>query len=79
MWKIFLEYSDKSKCTLTGKHKEIPLELAKKYYNEYGVRAEKAIYQQYPKKDNGPMELLDKINELEGGVKAIGQSITNII
>ena len=66
MWKIFFEYSDKSKCTLSGKHKEIPLELAKEYYNKYGVRAETAVYQQYPKKDNEPMELLDKIKELEG-------------
>ena len=65
MWKIFFEYSDKSKCTLTGKHKEIPLELARKYYNQYGIRAEKAIYQQYPKKDNEPIDLLDKIEELE--------------
>lgn len=66
MWKIFFEYSDKSKCTLTGKHKEIPLELARKYYNECGVSAEKAVYQQYPKKNNEPMDLLDKIEELEG-------------
>ena len=65
MWKIFIEYPDKSKCTLTGKHKEIPLRLAKEYYNLYGVRAEKAIYQQYPKKDNEPMDLFDKIEELE--------------
>ncbi len=66
MWKIFIEYQDKSKCTLTGKHKEIPLRLTKEYYNLYGVaRAEKAIYQQYPKKDNKPMDFLDKIEELE--------------
>ena len=24
MWKIFIEYDDKSKLTLTGKHKDIP-------------------------------------------------------
>lgn len=33
MWKIRIIYSDKSKCTLTGKHRDIPLELAKHYYN----------------------------------------------
>lgn len=31
MWKIFIEYDDKSKITLTGKHKDIPLRLALKY------------------------------------------------
>ena len=35
MWKIFIEYDDKSKLTLTGKHKDIPVELASKYYIEY--------------------------------------------
>ena len=35
MWKIFITYEDKSKVTLTGKHKDIPLRLAKKYYPEY--------------------------------------------
>lgn len=32
MWKIFIEYDDKSKLTITGKHKDIPVELANKYY-----------------------------------------------
>ena len=31
MWKIFIEYDDKSKITLTGKHKDIPLRLALEY------------------------------------------------
>lgn len=30
MWKIFIEYDDKSKLTITGKHKDIPVELANK-------------------------------------------------
>lgn len=38
MWKIFIEYDDKSKLTLTGKHKDIPVELANKYYIGYVVR-----------------------------------------
>lgn len=50
MWKIFFEYTDGSKCTVTGKHKDIPLRLAVKYHNEYGVHAKKAVYQKYPKK-----------------------------
>ena len=33
MWKIKITYSDKSKCTLTGKSKDISLELAVKYFN----------------------------------------------
>lgn len=43
MWKIFFEYSDKSKCTLTGKHKDIPLNLAIKYHNQYGIHTVKSI------------------------------------
>ena len=53
MWKIFFEYSDGSKCTLTGKHKDIPLRLAIKYQSEYGVHACKSTYQQYPKSQIG--------------------------
>lgn len=66
MWKIFIEYSDKSKTTLTGQHKDIPLELAVNYYNMYvsGHRC-KATYQQYPKKNHKAMDLFEKIEELE--------------
>ena len=68
MWKIFIEYYDKSKLTLTGKHKDIPVELASKYYIEY-VKSSvcNAIYQQYPKKDHEPMPLATKIMELQKG------------
>lgn len=65
MWKIFFEYSDKSKCTLTGKHKDIPLRLAVQYHNQYGIHACKSIYQQYPKKAYKPMVLLEKIEQLQ--------------
>lgn len=66
MWKIFIEYDDKSKITLTGKHKDIPLDLAIKYHQLYisGNRC-KAVYQRYPKKNYEPMSLFDKIDELE--------------
>ncbi len=65
MWKIFVEYSDKSRLTLTGKHKVIPLRLAVKYFNDYVLgHICKAIYQQYPKKDNEPIDLYEKIEEL---------------
>lgn len=64
MWKIFFEYSDGSKCTLTGKHKDIPLRLAIKYQSEYGVHACKSTYQQYPKKNHEPMDLSEKIGNL---------------
>jgi len=65
MWKIFFEYSDKSKCTLTGKHKDIPLDLAIKYYKEYGIHSDKSTYQQYPKKNHEPINLVDKIEQLK--------------
>ena len=67
MWKIFITYDDKSKVTLTGKHKDISLRLARKYYMLYvnGKRAN-AVYQQYPKKDYESMDLMEKIELLEG-------------
>lgn len=66
MWKIKITYDDKSKLTLTGKHKDIPYRLAVKYFHDYvnGRRCE-AIYQQYPKKKYLEMNLFDKINEME--------------
>ena len=66
MWKIKITYDDKSKLTLTGKHKDIPYRLAIKYFMEYvNGRQCEAIYQQYPKKDHPEMDLFDKIDELE--------------
>ena len=65
MWKIFFEYSDKSKCILTGKQKDIPLRLAVKYHNQYGVHASKATYQQYPQKDHEAISLYEKIERLK--------------
>lgn len=66
MWKIIVEYTDKSKLTLTGKHGDIPLRLAEHYHKQYvsGHRC-KAMYQQYPKKLHVCKSLLDKIEELE--------------
>lgn len=65
MWKIKIEYDDKSKVTLTGKHKDIPLRLAMKYYKEYipGRRC-RAVYQRYPKKNYPEVDLINKIIEL---------------
>lgn len=66
MWKIKITYDDKSKATLTGKHKDIPYRLAVKYFMEYvNGRQCEAIYQQYPKNDHPEMSLSDKIEELE--------------
>lgn len=66
MWKIVVEYDDKSKLTLTGKQKDITLRLAELYHKQYvSGHCCKAIYQQYPKKQHACMSLLDKIEELE--------------
>lgn len=65
MWKIKIVYSDKSKITLTGKHRDIPLELALHYHNLYVAnRCCENTYQQYPKKDYQSMNLAQKIEEL---------------
>lgn len=63
MWRIFFEYSDGSKCAITGKEKEISLGLATTYLKQYAI-AEKAVYQQYPKKENAPIHLIEKYEEL---------------
>ncbi|MDF2885827.1 MAG: hypothetical protein K0R23_212 [Lacrimispora sp.] len=66
MWKIKIVYSDKSKLTITGKHRDVPLELARHYYNQYVTgKQNKATYQQYPKKDYQELDLTKKIEELE--------------
>mgnify|MGYP003102591758 FL=1 len=67
MWKIFIEYDDKSKITLTGKHKDIPLRLAMEYNRSYANSSScvSAVYQRYPKKNYPEMDLMDKIEELE--------------
>ena len=56
MWKIFLEYSDKSKTTIAGKTKEITDKQIEKYYTGYAITAVKAVYQEYPKKDHKPLD-----------------------
>lgn len=66
MWKIWVEYDDKSKLTLTGKHPDIPLHLALQYQELYVAGKEcHATYQQYPKKAHNLMPLQEKIQELE--------------
>ena len=66
MWKIRITYDDKSKLTLTGKHKDIPYRLAVKYFMEYvNGRPCEAIYQQYPKNKYPEMDLFDKIDQME--------------
>ena len=64
MWKIFVEYPDNSKLTLTGKEKDIPFRLAVMYYNQYCLHAASAIYQQYPKKDHEAVSLAEKVLQL---------------
>lgn len=69
MWKIFFEYEDGDKITLTGKAKDIPLWLAEKYQKRYGIHSTKATYQQYPKKCHESMTLLEKIEKLQSEVE----------
>lgn len=67
MWIIRIEYDDHSKITLRGKGKEISLRLARKYQQLHGNSPSciKCEYQQYPLKNHKPMDLLEKIDELE--------------
>lgn len=65
MWKILFEYADGSKCTVSNRHKDIPLRLAKKYHSLYGIHEVKEVYQQYPKKDHQPIDLKEKMKRLQ--------------
>lgn len=65
MWKIFIDYPDKSKLMLSGKHKDIPLWLAEKYYKRYATTICNAVYQWYPKKYFEPIGLFEKIEQLQ--------------
>lgn len=64
MWKLFFEYSDKSKITLTGEAKKISNTLIEHYYNFYGKSASKATYQQYPRKYHPARDFLAMYQEL---------------
>ena len=65
MWKIFFEYMDKSKITLTGKGSDISLRLAMKYNNLYNHEAVRAEYQRYPKNKYAAIPLEAKIIQLK--------------
>ena len=65
MWKIFFVYSDKSKCTITGKTSDITLDQAVKYHNQYGVHADTENYQKYPKAKNEAQDLYELIETMQ--------------
>ncbi len=66
MWRLAIEYSDKSKCTITGKQSDITLDLVWKYKMQYANRPNcKTLYQRYPKSKYQPVTLDEKIEELE--------------
>ncbi len=69
MWKLFFVYSDKSKCSITGKGSDISLYLAIKYQNLYGSSDTEATYQKYPKSKNKPRPLGELIIEMEEAAK----------
>jgi hypothetical protein len=65
MWKIFFVYSDKSKCTITGKDSDITLAQAIKYHNQYGISASSETYQKYPKAKNESQDLYELIEKMK--------------
>lgn len=65
MWKLFFVYSDKSKCTITGKTSDITLDQAKGYQKQYGIHAAESTYQKYPKSKNEAKTLDELIEEME--------------
>jgi len=65
MWKIFFEYNDKSKITITGNTADVTLGQAVDYHNQYGAHAAKEIFQKYPKAKNPSKDLYDLIEELQ--------------
>ena len=65
MWKIFFEYMDKSKITLTGRGSDISPRLAMKYNNLYNHEAVRAEYQRYPKNKYVAIPLEAKIIQVK--------------
>ena len=69
MWRLEIEYSDKSKIRLTGKQSDISLSQARGYKMLYANRPDrKTTYQRYPKSKYLAMTLDEKIEELEESV-----------
>lgn len=66
MWKLTIIYQDNSQCIIKGKQKDIPLELAQQYFRQFNCSSKNrtAIYQKYPLKNNEPICLIEKINQL---------------
>ncbi|MDF2841669.1 MAG: hypothetical protein K0R00_95 [Herbinix sp.] len=73
MWKIRFIYGDGGKITLTNKRSALSEELYDKYMLLYGRLSDKALYQQYPKKNynevdlkqNPDLSFLDKMKRIE--------------
>lgn len=63
MWRILFHYSDGGKVKIRGKGR-ISLELAKKYYEQYGLHSDGGFYQESPYKDYKPEHLTKVIFRL---------------
>lgn len=76
MWKITFNYSDGSKTTLTNRSKtrDMDKELANKYWDTYGRRANNALYQHYPIKKYKAISFSDVVQELN-----VGKSIEEVL
>lgn len=64
MWKIDFQYSDGGRIKVSGKGR-ITLELAKKYYREYGLHSDGGFYRESPYKKNEPEHLTKVITRLQ--------------
>lgn len=63
MWRIIFTYSDNSTLKISGKQREIPKGLAKKYLKEYaGTNNDGGIYRKSPYKGNPPIPLAELEN-----------------
>lgn len=63
MWRILFHYSDGGKVKISGKGR-INLDLAKKYYGQYGLHSDGGFYQESPYKDCKPKHLTEIIFRL---------------
>lgn len=69
MWKITVVYNDGSNRIIEGKDKAIPVLDAQSIYDGYtkDSKVKEMYYQQYPKKHNKKITLLEYIeSQLEG-------------
>lgn len=74
-WKITFKYPDKGKVTVRNAMKPLTLDLAVKYFYQYGIHSYESTYEVYPYSKNDPVDFLEMIKRLNEKPEAAGKQI----